>query len=220
MDAARRIEMSGAEPSGEVFEEIGVVVSGAGGLEVETEHGRFPAKRAFSCLVAPELGDVVLVAVPGRGALFVLAVLERPSELPARLTSSGDLRVHLPSGRFTVSAQEGVALRTPGELDLEAKDVSLRAEVGAIVVKRLTYLGEVLEAHGGTLKAALRIVDSVTERWTQKTKRSYRFIEEMDITRAQEIDTRASGTLSMRGKNAITTAEELVKMDGRQIHLG
>ena len=63
-------------------------------------------------------------------------------------------------------------------------------------------------------------MDSVTERWTQKTKRSYRFVEEMDITRAQEIDTRASGTLSMRGKNAITTAEELVKMDGRQIHLG
>lgn len=218
MDAARRIEESGTR--GEVFEEVGVVVSSARGLEVETGSGRFAAKRAFSCLVEPEQDDVVLVAVPASGDLFVLAVLERPSERPARLTSSGDLRVHLPAGRFTVSAQDGVALRTPGELDLEAGDVSLRAEVGALVVKRLTYLGELLEAHGGTLKAALRIVDSVTERWTQKTKRSYRFVEEMDITRAQEIDTRASGTLSLRGKNAITTAEELVKMDGRQIHLG
>lgn len=214
MEAARRIESRG-----QVFEEVGVVVSSDGGLEVETESGRFPAKRAFSCLVAPEPGDVVLVAVPARGDLFVLAVLERPSDAPARLTSEGDLHVQTP-GRFLVSAKEGVALRTPGELDLDARDVSLRAEVGQLVVKRLTYLGELLEAHGGTLKAALRIVDSVTERWSQKTKRSYRFIEEMDVTRSREIDTRASGTLSMRGKHAITTAEELVKMDGRQIHLG
>ena len=49
-------------------------------------------------------------------------------------------------------------------------------------------------------------------------KRSYRAVEETDQLRAGQIDYVAKETLSLHGENALLTAEELVKVDGEQIH--
>jgi hypothetical protein len=51
-------------------------------------------------------------------------------------------------------------------------------------------------------------------------KRSYRFVEEADQVKAQRIDYAAEKSVCLRGENALVVAEELVKVDGGQIHLG
>ncbi len=204
-----------------IRQEMGTIVKSArGALEVDTESGRFPARRAFGCLVEPEVDDLVLLAVPFAGDLYVLSVLERPTDSPARLTSEGDLEVELPAGRFTVAAKEGLELATSSTLSLASRALSIRARVGGVLVDELSYLGDSVRAHGGALEAIFDALDTVSERWTQRTKHALRVVEETDVTRARDIDTRAEGVLSMRGKHAITTAEELVKLEGEQIHLG
>jgi Protein of unknown function (DUF3540) len=50
--------------------------------------------------------------------------------------------------------------------------------------------------------------------------RSLRTVEAMDQLRAGQIDHVAQGTLNLHGENAVVTAEELVKLDGEQIHVG
>jgi hypothetical protein len=216
MDSAAR-QMEGGTG---VFQEVGVVRGGSDALVVETPSGVFPARRAFSCLVEPEEDDRVLVAVPPRGELYVLAVLERPGDGEARVALPNDLTVQLPEGRFSLAARDGVDLASGERMTLSAPDVSLRARLGHVVVDRLAYLGQSVQAHGGKLESTFGAIDQVVERVTQKAKRVYRFIEEMDVTRAREVDTRAKGNVSLRGRNALVTAEELVKMDGDQIHLG
>ena len=63
-------------------------------------------------------------------------------------------------------------------------------------------------------------LDSVLDRFSQRVKRSYRTVEETDQLKAERIDYTASSTMSLHGENALVTAEQLVKVDGEQIHLG
>ena len=67
------------------------------------------ARRAASCLLAPEPGDRVLLTLQPEP--FVLAVLERDHDRAARLEVRGDA-VMTTSGELTLEGNEGVAVRT------------------------------------------------------------------------------------------------------------
>ncbi len=45
-------------------------------------------------------------------------------------------------------------------------------------------------------------------------------MEELDQVKAEHIDYAASASMSLHAQNALVTAEELVKVDGEQIHVG
>ena len=63
-------------------------------------------------------------------------------------------------------------------------------------------------------------IDSIATRVSQKAKRAFRFIEEIDQTRAGAVDIRAQRMLGLRGENAVISARVLAKLDGEQIHIG
>jgi len=65
-----------------------------------------------------------------------------------------------------------------------------------------------------------RFFDSVVERLSQRVRRSYRKVEELEQVHAQQLDYVATKNVSVRGHNTLLTAEELVKLDGEQVHLG
>ena len=52
------------------------------------------------------------------------------------------------------------------------------------------------------------------------TARYARRIEESEHVRASRLDYVAKKNMSLRGENTLVTAEELVKLDGAQNHLG
>jgi hypothetical protein len=70
------------------------------------------------------------------------------------------------------------------------------------------------------MKLIGRFFHSMIDSISQKVKRSYRVVEDIDHVRSSQIDYRASKNMSLRGQNALINAEELVKIDGDQIHLG
>lgn len=204
-----------------VFQELGHVRAIVGPrLTVETAAGTFDALRAASCLLAPSPGDEVLVAVPPRGELWVLAVLRRADEaLPCSLRVEGDLELDA-SGTVALRGTGGVELRTPHEVSIAAGRMRVNAVHTALHSEELSYVGRLVTAHAQTVKSVLGTIDTVVDRLSQHIKRSYRFIEEMDVTRAEEIDARAASTMTFRAKNAFMAAKDLVKIDGEQIHMG
>lgn len=207
--------------SNAAVQELGTIVERSSeGLSVVTSHGRYRAKAAFSCLVEPAPGDRVLVATTLAGEAFVLAVLERTSDEPAVLRTDRDLSVRVSEGRFTVAAPDGVDLATPKELNLVAGELGVRAKTGRLAIDALTHLGKLAHLDVEQVKGLFGLVDHVAERISQTVKRSYRFVEELDVTRAQQIDVRAESNVNVRGRNTVISAEQLVKMDAEQIHLG
>jgi hypothetical protein len=202
-----------------VFQEIGTVVAADDELMVQTASGRFSASCAVSCLLAPELDDEVLVAVPTSGPLWVLAVLARPTEAPLRLRLDTDASVEC-AGQLSLFAVDKLELRSPKEVQTTATRVSTVAVDATVATENLSIVARVVEANTEKIKGVLGMVDTVLERLSQRVKRSYRFVEEIDMTRAKEIDIRAEDTVHFRGRNAFMSAEDLVKMQAQQIHLG
>jgi hypothetical protein len=177
-------------------------------------------RRAASCLIEPEPGDLVLVAGDGREHVYILAVLERAGDGPARLSVEGDLAIQVRRGHFSVSSSHGIDLVTATDVKIAGSGLDVRAERGRVFLAELSYIGGKILAQAERVKLLAGIFDSVLERFAQKVKRSYRVVEEMDHLRSGQISYRAEKNMDLRARNALLTAEELVKLDGDQIHLG
>jgi hypothetical protein len=183
--------------------EHGVVTRIVGAeLAVDVEVGEVSAKRATSCLVAPIEGDRVLVTRGPSGAAYVLAVLEREPSEATTLRVDGELQIE--SDRFKLTSNE----------------VAVRASRGSLIIDRLSLLGAKLEAQLATIRVIGDAVESVFERATQTVKRSLRIVEETDRVDVGEASWSAKETMNVHAKNTVVTSEELVKIDGNQIHLG
>ena len=206
-------------PHGEVTQEVGRVET-AGALVVQTDSGRYEARRAVSCLVAPTAVDVVVVSLLSDGRCFVLAVLERPGEgAGVTLEADGDVTVR-PGGRFAIASQEGVTIASGGDVSVASASVSVKTVEASLAADKLGVVGRYLHREIDRIKTVAGVIDDVAERISQRVQRLYRRTEDFEQVRAGKIDMVAEQTMSLRGKNTLMTSEELVKVDGEQIHLG
>jgi hypothetical protein len=202
-----------------IVQEIGTAEATEGTLFVRTRTGRLRADVAVSCLVAPCSGDRVMVGVTGSGRAFVLAVLQRPTDTPPRIRVEGDLRIAA-GGRISFIAKEGVDIATENDVNIVSERLDVHAKQSQLVIDSLAFLGRFVRVDADRVKSVVGLLDQVAERFSLKAKRSYRFVEEVDVHRAAQIDIRADENVAIRGRNAVVNAEQLVKVDGRQIHLG
>ncbi|HEY4253306.1 MAG TPA: DUF3540 domain-containing protein [Roseomonas sp.] len=172
-------------------------------LTVLRDGMHIPARRALSCLVQPEPGDLVLLGGPATRP-YVLAVLERPGTAPLRLAVGGDMEIAAEGGRLTLGAETLV----------------MQAKVGQVAVQDLALSGQKASARFGRIALVAEAIESLATRLLTRARRSYRFIEETEQLRAQDIDHRASGHLHLRGESAALHAGVLVKVNASQIHMG
>jgi Protein of unknown function (DUF3540) len=191
----------------------------SGMIEVRCGSGTCQARRAKSCLVAPEMGDTVLCASGAEGT-FVLAVLVGREGAPTRLAADGDFHIQSQSGRVAVASRQGIDLVSGGTVTMTASELHVRAGKGSVAVEDLGFFGKLVRAEVAKVVLAAQEVDSVVTRLTQRAKRVFRFVEEIDQTRAGTIDLRAQNMVGIRGENAVISARVLAKLDGEQIHLG
>lgn len=205
----------------ETFQVMGTVLRKEGPVfVVRTDRGEFRARRATSCLVEPREADFVLLACAPSGAAYVLAVLEREEGAGVEITSDGDIAIKAVDGRVSIAAKEGIDLATAQDVNVVSEGISVHANTGSMVLDKLSYLGSFVRSEIGKLRHEGGVVERVVERVTDRVKRSFRKVEEIDHVDAKLIDYAAKQALTMRAKNAVVVAEELVKMDGEQIHLG
>jgi hypothetical protein len=194
------------------------ILSGTVEVRLPFPAGVHRGRVAKSCLVVPEAGDTVL-CTSGPAGTFVLAVLEGAVGAPTRIGSAGDLHIES-QGRVVVSAAEGVDLMSGGKLAMTAGELQVRAPKGSVAVEELGFFGRVVQAQVAKVALIADDVDTIVERIAQRAKRVFRFVEELDQTRAGAVDLRAHHLVAIRGENAVVSARVLAKLDGEQIHLG
>lgn len=183
---------------------VAEVVSRDGPVLLLRAEGRIvAARRAFSCLVEPAEGDIVLLAGAG-GPTYVLSVLERPGKEP--------MRVSLPDGATVAS--DG------GRLGLSAGTLVMQADQGEVAMGSLGVTAKRTDARLGRVGFVAEAIETIAQRVIGRFRRSYRFVEESEQLRARDIDQRASGHLNLKGDTVTTQAGLVVKIDGAQIHMG
>jgi hypothetical protein len=167
-------------------------------------HGREEAaQRAFSCLVEPAPGDLVLVG-RAEGETFILSVLARCGDAP--------MRVALPDGA-TIAAPDG-------RLNLDAGTLALRAEATEVATGSLDINAAHTDASLGRIALLAQTIDMLAQRIVGRFRRSIRIVEESETLRARDIEQRASNHMHLRGDAVTMQGSALVKLRGDQIHLG
>jgi hypothetical protein len=176
-------------------QDVGEVVRVDGAdVVLRTERGERRAIKATSCLVAPVVGDEVLVATVTDGRAFVLAILTR--------------------------AGAAVELKVDGPLRIVSTSLDLDAEKGTMRFGQLAVLASSVLAHADSARIAVKAVDTFCDRLSQTVKRCFRKVEELDQLRAARLDYRTEKEMTLRAENILAGARALVKVDGEQIHIG
>lgn len=183
---------------------------------VRTRTRGLTARRAASCLVLPEPGDKVVLAL-SEDAAYVLAVLER-GEAPFRLRIEGDGELDV-RGKLSVKADESVAVASP-DVSLLSGRLDVRAVDAGLALERLSMFGRYLQGEIEKVKLLGDTFDTVFERVSQRMRRSFRTVTELEQVRTENLDMRARRTMNLHGENTVVTAKKLVKLDGDQIHVG
>lgn len=205
----------------ELYQDTGIIVaSDRNNILIRNSAGTYGAQRAVSCLVKPEIGDLVLFCITEADSVYILAVLERKEECSTTISVDGNLDLNVNGGHFNVTAVDGVALSSPRVLSMISPEINVNAAKSDVTVQQMTFTGNFFQATLKQIKLYADSFDSLLERLHQRIKRSYRFIEETDQLRADKIDHRAEELLQMHGRNTVINAKELIKLDGEQIHVG
>ncbi len=187
---------------------------------VETHSGTYEAKQAVSCLISPEPNDKVLLAGNHDEGFYVLSILERGETSKKTISFYGDVAFCVKDGRLTLSSQQGLNLTSGESVDITSPGLNVRTLKGEVHIHDLIFSGSFWIGQLHKIKVAINIVDSFVERLSQRIKRSYRTIEEVDRLRAGRLDYLIDKLLSLRGKYSMLTAKEDVKIDGERIHMG
>lgn len=198
---------------GEVTQAAGAALSVRAGASV------LRARRAASCLLAPLVGDKVLL-VTDQDEAYVLAVLERAQPNQATLELPGDTEIRTAGGRLRLSARDGIGMETASDVSLLATRLNVSAVQGEVLVNSLSFTGDLLRGCIDRIKLVGRSFDSVLDRYCQRVGRSYRHVDEIDQVKASQMYYEAKNTFSLHSKNTVMTADELVKVDAEQIHMG
>jgi hypothetical protein len=185
-------------------------------VDLGTKRAR--ARRARSCLVAPSVGDLVLVATMSTGEAFVWAVLEGARrEVSIELGSDADLVVE---GRLRMTASEGVEIVTPSAASITSSELHVETRLARFAFDAVTAIGASLRTEVSRLSTIADSIETLGERIVQYVKDSRRVVTGLDQLRAEQIDHRADQTLSLQAKHAFVSADTLAKIDGEQVHIG
>jgi hypothetical protein len=177
------------------------------------------ARRAAGCLVAPAVGDEVLLAAAGDGRAFVLAVLVRESGEPLRLAVEGDAALEA-SGTLRLSGAAGLALATGGALEAGADALAMRARAATLSAEEAELTGGRVTATAGHLRLFAEACDMALGRLTQRLRTLFRRVEETEDVQAGFLSLMADKILQLRGGVTTVKAKENVKVEGRQVHIG
>ncbi len=77
-------------------------------------------RRALSCLLAPEVGDRVLVACGANGEGFVLHLLQRQDMSLVRLSVPGASELRIEQARIALQANEEIAIKSLRDVEITA----------------------------------------------------------------------------------------------------
>ena len=207
--------------SEQVFMEYGrVVASEDRFFTVETDRAEVKASKSVSCLVEPLPGDTVLLSQTASGKCYVLSILEREDQGPASLVFDGDVDLKARQGRLRLAAQEGIDLVSAKDTALISTQLSVNSVQAEVNIQQLSFFGNFLQGRIQKIKLIGQACDSVFERVSQRVKRCYRRVEELEQLTAGQLNYRVKKLMSLRGKYSVLTAEEDVRIDGDKILMG
>lgn len=192
----------------------GRVIAAARDGEVVVNDGRGdrPARRAASCLVAPQADDRVLVSTNDLGEAFVVSVLERalPTTLKIEPADTADMAL----------AADRLRLVGRARLVLLGRTLRLHAESTSIRGRLVRLVGDTLAGVGKTLQLTAQRLERHADQSVEVARTSTRVVHETDTAKAGTLLQQTEGIATLTSGQTVLTARKEVRIDGERIVMG
>lgn len=191
-----------------------------GACVVRCEGKDWPVQRAASCLLAPAVGDEVLIAGPVPERTFLIAVVRQANPDAARLELEGDICLASLNGGISLQSARGLELRCAQDLDMAGESIGLRAQRGQLSIDDLSYLGRQAHVAVGRTSWVGSLCELAIDRVSQVAHSVLRLVRDTEQVRAGRLDYEAEQVARLHGGSSLLTAKHLVKVDADQVHMG
>jgi hypothetical protein len=189
----------------------GIVASGGATPMIVLDGRTRPALRAFSCMIEPREGDVVLLC--GEDQLHILAVLTRPG--------LGDAVLSLPDPAATLGLKaQAIAIEGATTVRVEAPEVSLKGASVRLLASTATWLGKTLTLLGQRLTASVVQSETVAQRVVTKAGSRVTVVDGADTEHVGSRVSTVEGVSTEATGSTIITSHEDVRVDAKRITLG
>ncbi|WP_322997265.1 DUF3540 domain-containing protein [Castellaniella sp.] len=178
------------------------------------------AQQAFSCLITPQVADLVLLSPAHAGQpAYVLAILQRTDPQQARLVLPGGTQLQadaaglqLHAKNLSLGSQDTLSLRS-GQLDITAVSAQTR-------ITHWQGWFDTLQAHAVSIQYGAKTLSATLGRLISRSIESFRSVQGLDETRAGRSSTVVQDHHQLQAGHITARATGFVKIDGQKIDLG
>ena len=201
------------------MEEALVMGGGTDNWIIQSGSGTYKARKAFSCLVAPEIGDKVLsVSLPSGGS-SILAILERKQSQTTRLKFDGDVDISSPRS-IRMFATKSLDAFSGETMHFDSKEISLRSKIASMLFDRLSATGSEAVHNISNIRVLSKTIETVSETSRQVANHSFRLVSGLESVRAGEILQRIKKRFTVQSRQVNMLAEDDAKLNAKRVHLG
>jgi len=188
-------------------------------LIIEIENELVNARKAFSCLVAPMVGDTVLLN-QSADEYHVLAVLERPAEQDMTLAFPSNVKMVASGGQIDLVAGNDINLLSTSRTNLVSGNINMSSGELDISTANLNLRARDIEAHSQTVKLYTDILATVAKQVSQKTGMLVRWVEGVETLNIGSLIQNVRQNYMSRSHQAVITARKDMHIDAERIHMG
>src|SRR5690606_23334276 len=176
-------------------------------------------QQALSCLIEPQVGDQVIISGPDHDRVYLIAVVSRSSEAPVALRVHGDLAIQSINGSVSMHSATQTHLGSADTLVISARHYEQNNESASITVGQMSYAGQEVEVAAGKTTFFSTVIGVMADRINSIARLCFRHVREVDHVRAQTIDYEAEKLTRVHGGYTTLTAQDVMKINGDQIHM-
>lgn len=201
---------------------LGVVnrIDDDGRCLVRCDNADWHVERAASCLLAPGMGDTVLISGPLPEQTYLIAIIRQAQPSMARLETQGDMVIACPQGNISMQSAQTLSLQGGQSMALDTSALVMRADKAQCTVGELDYLGTAARLTVGSVRLIGRACEVVMDQISQLAHNVFRLTQDTEQVRAGRIDYQAEHTVRLHAQHTLVTGTDLVKVDADQIHMG
>ncbi len=178
------------------------------------------ARVAFSCLIKPEPGDLVLCTQNENGANFILGIIERPGEQNICLAFPADATILAENGNLSTLSKKSVTLAAGDKLCCFSDQVIHKSREAVVDYDEAVASGTTLQANYKTVRLISQMVNTLAKQVIAKFKNYIRHTEDYDQIKAGQMTRKADGLYSVDSKHTVLVSKKDTKIDGERIHMG
>jgi hypothetical protein len=177
------------------------------------------ARAAFSCIVEPRAGDVVLVSQSAND-FHVLSVLDRPEQQDMTLRFPSDVSLVASAGQMDLVSGDKINVVSATGAHMASDELTFTAGRMRVSTDELTSHANHINNHSQSISLYTNILDTVARQVSQKTETLVRWVEGVETLSIGNLIQKVRNNLTSHSSQAVITAKNDMRIDAERIHMG